>query len=177
VTSDEEYSKANFEKFRTLRTAFKKDGTITAANASTLNDGAAACVLMTESAAQQHNVSPLARVVAFADAATLPIDFPIAPALAVPKVLEMAGITKEDISMWEINEAFSVVALANMKLLDIDPAKVNVNGGAVSIGHPIGMSGARITLHMAHALKPGQYGCASICNGGGGASAIIIQKL
>ncbi|XP_067950416.1 uncharacterized protein [Watersipora subatra] len=177
VTKDEEYSKADFSKFKSLRSAFKKEGTITAANASTLNDGAAACVLMSEDAATKHNVTPLARVVAYADAATEPIDFPIAPALAIPKVLAMAGISKDDVTMWEINEAFSVVALANIKLLDLDPSKVNVNGGAVSIGHPIGMSGARITLHMAHALQAGQYGLGAICNGGGGASAILIQKL
>uniref|UniRef100_A0A8C7RT76 acetyl-CoA C-acetyltransferase n=1 Tax=Oncorhynchus mykiss TaxID=8022 RepID=A0A8C7RT76_ONCMY len=114
---------------------------------------------------------------AFADAATAPIDFPIAPAFAVPKVLAAAGLKKEDIAMWEINEAFSVVVLANVKMLDIDPSKVNVNGGAVSLGHPIGMSGARIVGHMVHALKSGQYGLAGICNGGGGASSIIIQKL
>ncbi|CDQ66059.1 unnamed protein product [Oncorhynchus mykiss] len=110
-------------------------------------------------------------------AATAPIDFPIAPAFAVPKVLAAAGLKKEDIAMWEINEAFSVVVLANVKMLDIDPSKVNVNGGAVSLGHPIGMSGARIVGHMVHALKSGQYGLAGICNGGGGASSIIIQKL
>ncbi|NWW11220.1 THILA acetyltransferase, partial [Oreocharis arfaki] len=118
---------------------------------------------------------------AFADAAVDPIDFPIAPAYAVPKArIKLSGETglkKEDIAMWEINEAFSVVVLANIKMLGIDPQKVNINGGAVSLGHPIGMSGARIVVHMAHALKQGQYGLAGICNGGGGASAILIQKL
>uniref|UniRef100_A0AAX7TIU3 acetyl-CoA C-acetyltransferase n=1 Tax=Astatotilapia calliptera TaxID=8154 RepID=A0AAX7TIU3_ASTCA len=114
---------------------------------------------------------------AFADAAVAPIDFPIAPAFAVPKVLDAAGLKKDDIAMWEINEAFSVVVLANIKMLNIDPAKVNVNGGAVSLGHPIGMSGARIVGHMVHNLKSGQYGLAGICNGGGGASSILIQKL
>uniref|UniRef100_A0A8C8S8Z4 acetyl-CoA C-acetyltransferase n=1 Tax=Pelusios castaneus TaxID=367368 RepID=A0A8C8S8Z4_9SAUR len=114
---------------------------------------------------------------AFADAAVDPIDFPIAPAYAVPKVLSNAGLKKEDIAMWEINEAFSVVVLANIKMLGIDPQKVNIHGGAVSLGHPIGMSGARIVAHMAHLLKQGQYGLAGICNGGGGASAILIQKL
>uniref|UniRef100_A0A673Z8P2 acetyl-CoA C-acetyltransferase n=1 Tax=Salmo trutta TaxID=8032 RepID=A0A673Z8P2_SALTR len=121
--------------------------------------------------------SELVSAASFADAATAPIDFPIAPAFAVPKVLAAAGLKKEDIAMWEINEAFSVVVLANVKMLDIDPSKVNVNGGAVSLGHPIGMSGARIVGHMVHALKSGQYGLAGICNGGGGASSIIIQKL
>uniref|UniRef100_A0A8D1YI99 Acetyl-CoA acetyltransferase, mitochondrial n=2 Tax=Sus scrofa TaxID=9823 RepID=A0A8D1YI99_PIG len=114
---------------------------------------------------------------AFADAAVDPIDFPIAPAYAVPKVLKDAGLKKEDVTMWEVNEAFSVVVLANIKMLEIDPQKVNINGGAVSLGHPIGMSGARIVVHLAHALKQGEYGLASICNGGGGASAMLIQKL
>ncbi|ERE76124.1 acetyl-CoA acetyltransferase [Cricetulus griseus] len=114
---------------------------------------------------------------AFADAAVDPIDFPVAPAYAVPKVLKYAGLKKEDIAMWEVNEAFSVVVLANIKMLEIDPQKVNIHGGAVSLGHPIGMSGARIVVHLAHALKRGQFGLASICNGGGGASAVLIEKL
>ncbi|XP_039085081.1 acetyl-CoA acetyltransferase, mitochondrial-like, partial [Hyaena hyaena] len=152
-------------------------GTVTAANASTLNDGAAALVLMTAEAAKRLGVKPLARIAAFADAAVDPIDFPIAPAHAVPKVLKDAGLKKEDITMWEVNEAFSLVVLANMKLLELDPQKVNINGGAVSLGHPIGMSGARIVVHMVHALKPGQYGLGSICNGGGGASAMLVQRL
>nr|DBA32691.1 TPA: hypothetical protein GDO54_000464 [Pyxicephalus adspersus] len=152
-------------------------GTVTAANASTLNDGAAALVLMTSEVAKRLNITPLARILAFADAAVEPIDFPIAPAYAIPKVLSAAGVKKENVAMWEINEAFSVVVLANVKMLNIDPARVNVNGGAVSLGHPIGMSGARIVGHMAHALKKGEYGVAGICNGGGGASAILIEKL
>ncbi|XP_013383247.1 acetyl-CoA acetyltransferase, mitochondrial [Lingula anatina] len=177
VTEDEEYMKVNFEKFKTLRTAFQKDGTVTAANASTLNDGAAALLLMTEKAAAKLNVTPLARIIGFADAATAPIDFTIAPVSAMQKVLSMTSVTKEDIAMFEINEAFSVVALANIKLLDLDPSKVNIHGGAVSIGHPIGMSGARITGHLVHNLKAGEKGLAGICNGGGGASAILIEKL
>lgn len=177
VSEDEEYSKVNFDKVRSLKPAFEKDGTVTAANASTLNDGAAAMVLMTAQAAEKLKVKPLARIVGFADAAVAPIEFPIAPAYAMPKVLEQTGVKKEDIAMFEINEAFSVVALANMKLLDLDPTKVNINGGAVSIGHPIGMSGARITGHMVHNLKPGEKGLAGICNGGGGASAILIERL
>uniref|UniRef100_A0A8C7VZ24 acetyl-CoA C-acetyltransferase n=1 Tax=Oncorhynchus mykiss TaxID=8022 RepID=A0A8C7VZ24_ONCMY len=178
VSEDEEWRRVDFSKVPKLRAVFQKEnGTVTAANASTLNDGAAALVLMTVDAAKRLGVTPLARIVSFADAATAPIDFPIAPAFAVPKVLAAAGLKKEDIAMWEINEAFSVVVLANVKMLDIDPSKVNVNGGAVSLGHPIGMSGARIVGHMVHALKSGQYGLAGICNGGGGASSIIIQKL
>ncbi|XP_019379329.1 PREDICTED: acetyl-CoA acetyltransferase, mitochondrial [Gavialis gangeticus] len=175
---DEEYRRVDFSKVPKLKTVFQKEnGTVTAANASTLNDGAAALVMMTTDAARRLNVTPLARIVAFADAAVAPIDFPIAPAYAVPKVLSEAGLKKEDIEMWEINEAFSVVVLANIKMLGIDPQKVNIHGGAVSLGHPIGMSGARIVVHMVHALKQGQHGLAGICNGGGGASAILIQKL
>ncbi|XP_031713280.1 acetyl-CoA acetyltransferase, mitochondrial, partial [Anarrhichthys ocellatus] len=178
VSEDEEWRRVDFSKVPKLKTVFQREnGTVTAANASTLNDGAAALVLMTADAAKRLNVTPLARIVSFADAAVAPIDFPIAPAFAVPKVLDAAGLKKEDITMWEINEAFSVVVLANIKMLDIDPAKVNVNGGAVSLGHPIGMSGARIVGHMVHSLKSGQYGLAGICNGGGGASSILIQKL
>ncbi|XP_053564525.1 acetyl-CoA acetyltransferase, mitochondrial [Bombina bombina] len=178
VQEDEEYKRVDFSKFSKLKTVFQKDnGTVTAANASTLNDGAAALVLMTSDAAKKLNVKPLARIISFADSAVDPIDFPIAPAYAIPKVLSDAGLKKEDIAMWEINEAFSVVVLANIKMLEIDPAKVNVNGGAVSLGHPIGMSGARIVGHMVHALKKGQFGVAGICNGGGGASAILIEKL
>ncbi|XP_054753454.2 acetyl-CoA acetyltransferase, mitochondrial-like [Lytechinus pictus] len=177
VSEDEEYSKVNFDKVRSLKAVFEKDGTVTAANASTLNDGAAAMVLMTAQAAEKLKVTPLARIVGFADAAVAPIEFPIAPAHAMPKVLEQTGVKKEDIAMFEINEAFSVVVLANVKLLDLDPTKVNINGGAVSIGHPIGMSGTRITGHMVHNLKPGEKGLAGICNGGGGASAIIVERL
>lgn len=177
ISEDEEYKKVNFEKFTTLKSVFQKDGTITAANASTLNDGAGAIVLMSAQAAERLKVKPLARIMGFADAALEPIDFPIAPAYAIPKVLENTGVKKDDIDMWEINEAFSVVVLANILELGLDKEKVNIHGGAVSLGHPIGMSGNRITTHMVHALKKGQKGCAGICNGGGGASAIIIEKL
>ncbi|XP_041352219.1 acetyl-CoA acetyltransferase, mitochondrial-like [Gigantopelta aegis] len=178
VSEDEEYKKVNFDKFKSLRPVFvKENGTVTAANASTLNDGAAALVLMTAQAADRLKVKPLARIIGFADAAVAPIDFPIAPAAAVPKILKFTGVKASDIDMWEINEAFSVVVLANVKSLDIDIQKVNIYGGAVSIGHPIGMSGARLTGLMAHNLKPGQKGLASICNGGGGASAILIEAL
>ncbi|KAG8177001.1 hypothetical protein JTE90_006946 [Oedothorax gibbosus] len=178
VDTDEEYKRVNFDKVPQLPTVFQKEnGTITAANASTINDGAAACVLMTAQAAERMKVKPLARVVGFADAAVEPIDFPISPAFAIPKVLEQTGLKKEDIALWEINEAFSVVVLANIKMLSLDPSKVNVHGGAVSLGHPIGMSGTRIVNHLVHSLTSNQYGLAAICNGGGGASAIIIQKL
>jgi len=178
VKEDEEYKRINFDKFGKLATVFQRDnGTVTAGNASTLNDGGAAVVLTTSDVAQRMNLKPLARVVAFQDAETDPIDFTIAPALAIPKLLEKGGIHKNDVAMWEINEAFSLVVVANMKKLDIDPAKVNIHGGAVSLGHPIGMSGARLVTHLSHTLKAGEYGCASICNGGGGASSILIQKL
>uniref|UniRef100_A0A672YGD6 acetyl-CoA C-acetyltransferase n=1 Tax=Sphaeramia orbicularis TaxID=375764 RepID=A0A672YGD6_9TELE len=165
VSEDEEWRRVDFSKVPKLRAVFQKEnGTVTAANASTLNDGAAALVLMTADAAKRLNVTPLARVVSFSKYYKI-------------LVLDAAGLKKDDISMWEINEAFSVVVLANIKMLDIDPTKVNVNGGAVSLGHPIGMSGARIVGHMVHNLKSGQYGLAGICNGGGGASSILIQKL
>ncbi|XP_063492552.1 acetyl-CoA acetyltransferase, mitochondrial isoform X5 [Symphalangus syndactylus] len=178
VKEDEEYKRVDFSKVPKLKTVFQKEnGTVTAANASTLNDGAAALVLMTADAAKRLNVTPLARIVAFADAAVEPIDFPIAPVYAASMVLKDVGLKKEDIALWEVNEAFSLVVLANIKMLEIDPQKVNINGGAVSLGHPIGMSGARIVGHLTHALKQGEYGLASICNGGGGASAMLIQKL
>lgn len=178
VKEDEEYKRVNFDKVSSVPTVFQRDGgTITAANASTLNDGAAACVLMTAKAAEKYKVKPLARIVGFADAAVEPIDFPIAPAYAMPKVLEQVGKKTQDITMWEINEAFSIVVLAIIKQMNLDPSKVNVNGGAVSLGHPIGMSGTRIVNHMALNLKQGQLGMAGICNGGGGASAILIERI
>jgi acetyl-CoA C-acetyltransferase len=166
VSEDEEYKRVNFDKFGKLSTVFQKEnGTVTAGNASTLNDGGAALVLMTAEAAARLNCKPIARIIGFQDAETDPIDFPIAPALAIPKLLEKNGVKKDDVALWEINEAFSLVVLANQKKLDVDPAKVNVYGGAVSLGHPIGMSGARLCTHLAHVLKKGQIGCASICNG------------
>lgn len=176
VSEDEEYKNVKLEKIPSLRPVFDKNGTITAANASTLNDGASAVVLASEAEVKKLGVKPLAKIVAFADAACAPIDFPIAPAYAIPKALERAGLTKDDISLFEINEAFSAVALANNQMLGLDASKVNVLGGGVSLGHPIGSSGARIVVTLAHALKPGQYGCAGVCNGGGGASAIIIKR-
>jgi len=178
VSEDEEYKRVDPARFPKLPTAFlKENGTLTAGNSSVLSDGAAACVLATAEAAERLGAKPLARIVSFADAATDPIDFPIAPGFGVPIALKRAGLRKEDIALWEINEAFSVVVLANIKMLDIDPEKVNVHGGAVSLGHPIGMSGCRIVNHLVYALKAGEYGLASICNGGGGSSTVIIQKL
>lgn len=178
VTEDEEFKKVNFDKFAKLATVFQKEaGTVTAGNASTLSDGAAATVLMTAEAAQQLGCTPLARIVGYADGATDPIDFPIAPKFATEKLLKQTGMSAADVDLWEINEAFSVVVLANMKLECLDPAKVNIHGGAVSLGHPLGASGTRIVNHLVFALQPGQKGVASICNGGGGASAIMIEKL
>lgn len=178
VTEDEEYKKVNFEKFSKLSTVFQKEGgTVTAGNASTLSDGAAATVLMTAQAADSLQCKPLARIVGYADGATNPIDFPIAPKFATDKLLQQTGVSVADVDLWEINEAFSVVVLANIKLSQIDPARVNIHGGAVSLGHPLGASGTRIVNHLVFALKPGQKGVASICNGGGGASAIMIERL
>ncbi|KAJ1729505.1 Acetyl-CoA acetyltransferase A, mitochondrial [Coemansia biformis] len=177
VSVDEEYTNVNFDKVSALRPVFAKDGTVTAANASTINDGASALLLLAADRAAGLGVQPLARIVSYADAATLPIDFPLAPSLAVPIALDRAGLAVKDIALWEFNEAFSVVARVNEKILGLDPAKVNIAGGAVALGHPIGSSGARIVVTLTHLLKPGQFGCAAICNGGGGASAIVIQRL
>ena len=180
VEHDEEYLKADFEKFGNLKPVFKKDedgGTITAANAPGLNDGGAACVMMTEEFAKRNGIKPLARVVGFGDAALAPIDFPTAPAAAIPKVLTSCGLKTDDIALFEINEAFSVVVLVTNQILELDINKVNVHGGAVSLGHPIGMSGARIVNHLVHNLAAGEKGMAAICNGGGGAAAMIIEKL
>jgi len=178
VTEDEEFKKVNFDKFAKLATVFQRDGgTVTAGNASTLSDGAAATVLMTEEAVNKFGATPLARIIGYADGATDPIDFPIAPKFSTDKLLKMVDMSPEDVDLWEINEAFAVVVLANMKLHNLDPEKVNIHGGAVSLGHPLGASGARIVNHLAYALKPGQKGVASICNGGGGASSIMIQRV
>merc|ERR1712227_628838 len=173
-----EYKKVNFDKFSKLATVFQKEGgTVTAGNASTLSDGAAATVLMTAEAAERLGCKPLARIVGYADGATEPIDFPIAPKFATDKLLKQTGMNAADVDLWEVNEAFSVVVLANMKISELDPGKVNIHGGAVSLGHPLGASGTRIVNHLVFALKPGQRGVASICNGGGGASSIMIEKL
>jgi len=179
VAEDEDYTKVKFDRMPTLAPAFEKDGTITAANASNLNDGAAAVVLMSRERAEAMGLKPLARILGFADAQQAPEWFTTTPAKAMPKAIAAAGLQISDIAYFEINEAFSVVALANMKDLGISHDKTNIYGGAVSIGHPIGCSGARITITLLSALinNNARYGCAGICNGGGGASAIVIERL
>lgn len=179
IAEDEEYTRVNFDKIPGLRPVFTKDGTVTAANASTINDGAAALVLVSEDAMQRLGLKPLARIVSFADAAQEPEWFTVAPTKAAPKALERAGLKLEDIDYFEVNEAFAVVTLAFNKVLKVPVDRVNVLGGAVSIGHPLGASGARIITTLANVLqqKNGRYGLAAICNGGGGASAMIIEKM
>jgi acetyl-CoA C-acetyltransferase len=178
MDEDEEISAVNFDKIPLLKPVFSKDGTVTAANASTINDGASMVILASKKAVKEHNLTPIAKILGFADAAQEPIWFTTAPALAIPKALKHAGIDQNQVDFYEINEAFSVVVLANNNLLDLDPKKVNIHGGAVSIGHPIGCSGARITGTLANTLidKEGKIGVAGICNGGGGASAIVLEK-
>ena len=177
-SKDEEPFNVKFEKIPGLKPAFIKDGTITAANASTMNDGAAAVVLMSQEKAEALGIKPIAILKSYADAEQAPEWFTTAPALAVPKAVEKAGITTADLDCIELNEAFSVVGLANTQLMQLDAAKVNVKGGAVSIGHPLGCSGARIVVTLIHALKgrSGKFGAAGICNGGGGASAVVIEN-
>ena len=167
------------DKFPGLKPAFAKNGTITPANASKLNDGACVFVLMSEKAAKERGLKPLARIAAYEDASVAPIDFGLAPSLAANKLFKRTGLTAANIEYHEINEAFSAVALANMKLMDLDHSRVNVNGGAVALGHPLGASGARIILSLISVLKQknGTLGMASICNGGGGASAIVIERM
>jgi acetyl-CoA C-acetyltransferase len=177
VKQDEEYKRVIFEKVPSLRSAFKQGGTITAANSSPLSDGASALILTSAEKAKELGLQPIAKVISWADAGVDPIDFPAAPTVALPKALEKANLTVEDIALFEFNEAFSVVVRIAEQVLKIDPAKINVNGGAVALGHAIGNSGSRIVVSLAHALQPGQYGAAAICNGGGAASAIVIQKL
>ncbi|MBK9195307.1 MAG: acetyl-CoA C-acyltransferase [Flavobacteriales bacterium] len=179
VAEDEEFKSVSFEKIPGLKPVFQQGGTVTAANASTINDGAAAMVLMSAEKAASLGVKPLAKVLAYADAEQAPEWFTTSPALAIPRAVEKAGLKMSDISFYEINEAFSVVSLANIQLLKLDPAKVNVNGGAVSLGHPLGCSGARIIVTLINVLKQNgaKYGVAGICNGGGGASAIVIEAL
>ncbi len=178
VIEDEEYKNVKMEKISTLRPTFNKDGSVTAANASTLNDGAAALVLMSKEKANELDLTPLATIKGYADAALEPEWFTIAPAKAIPKALAKADTTIDAVDYFEFNEAFSVVGLANTKLLELDAEKVNVNGGAVSLGHPLGCSGARIVVTLINVLKQnnGKLGAAGICNGGGGASAIIIEN-
>jgi acetyl-CoA C-acetyltransferase len=178
VSKDEEYTNVKIEKIPALRPAFTKDGTVTAANASTINDGAAAMVLMSKEKAKELGIKPLATIKSFADAAQEPKWFTTAPAKALPKALSKANITINDVDYFEFNEAFSVVGLANMKILGLDDSKVNVNGGAVSLGHPLGCSGARILVTLINVLEQNNanIGAAAICNGGGGASAIVIER-
>jgi len=175
---DEEPKAVKFDKIPSLKPVFKKDGTVTAANASTLNDGAAAVVLMSKDKADELGIKPLGRIVAYADAQQAPEWFTTAPSKAIPLALHRAGLSSDEIDFFEINEAFSVVAIANNQLLKLDPAKVNVNGGAVALGHPLGASGARIIVTLLSVLQQnsGKYGAAGICNGGGGASAMIIEN-
>lgn len=177
VSEDEEYKQVRMDKIPSLRPAFQKDGTVTAANASTLNDGASAMVLASAEAVERLGLKPIAKLVAAADAAQAPEWFTTAPAKALPKALAKAGWTTEDVDLWELNEAFAVVGLANNKLLGLDAAKVNVNGGAVALGHPLGSSGSRIMVTLLHALRARglRKGAAGICNGGGGASAMCIE--
>lgn len=177
MSEDEEWKGLNVSKVPSLRAVFKKNGTVTAANASTINDGASAVLVVSEDFMKLHGLTPLAKIRSFGDAACKPIDFPIAPALAMPKVLAQAGLQTGDIDYFEINEAFSVVALANMKLCNVDHDKTNIWGGAVSLGHPIGSSGCRIVVTLLNILKSknASLGVAGICNGGGGATAIVLE--
>ena len=177
IDEDEEYKNFNEDKLRSLRPVFTKEGTVTAGNASTINDGASALVLMSLEKCKSLNLNPLAKIIAFSDVAQDPKWFTTSPAKSVPKVLEKAKLKIDDIDLFELNEAFSVVGLANIKILNIDKNKVNVNGGAVSLGHPLGCSGARIVTTLINTLiqNDKKTGLAAICNGGGGASSIIIQ--
>jgi acetyl-CoA C-acetyltransferase len=179
IDKDEEPFNVKFDKIPSLRPAFTKEGTATAANSSTMNDGASALVLMSREKATELGLTPIARIVSYADAEQAPEWFTTAPALVVPKAVAKAGLSMDDISYYELNEAFSVVALANAKLMNLSADKVNVNGGAVALGHPLGSSGSRIIVTLINVLhqKGGQYGAAGICNGGGGGSAVVIEKL
>ena len=179
VDKDEEPSKVNFDKLPQLNPAFSKEGTVTAANASTMNDGAAAVVLMSAEKAKELGIKPIAIIKSFADAEQDPKWFTTSPSLALPKALQKANLTINDIHFFEFNEAFSVVGIVNTEILKIDPAKVNIHGGAVALGHPLGCSGARIIVSLVHILKKhkAKYGAAAICNGGGGASAMVIEFL
>lgn len=176
---DEEPFNVKFDKISSLSPAFQKEGTVTAANASTMNDGAAALVLMSKEKAEELGLTPIAKILSYADAEQAPEWFTTTPSLAVPKAVAKAGLKMEDISYWELNEAFAVVGIENTKRMNLDPSKVNVHGGAVSLGHPLGASGARIIVTLINVLKQNKarYGAAGICNGGGGASAMVIENL
>lgn len=179
VSEDEEYKNVKLEKIPALRAVFTKEGTVTAANASTLNDGASALVLMSKEKAEELGLTPIAKIVGYGDAAHEPEWFTTAPSKAVPVALKKAGLETSDIDYWELNQAFSVVGIANTQKLGLDPAKVDVNGGAVALGHPLGNSGSRIIVTLINVLKQngGKYGAAGICNGGGGASAMVIENV
>ena len=179
IKEDEEYKNVFLDKIPGLRPAFDKDGTITAANASTINDGASALILASKEAVDKYELKPIAKIVSYADAAQAPEWFTTAPSLAIPKALEKANLKISDVDFWELNQAFSVVGIANTKILGLDPSKVDVNGGAVALGHPLGNSGSRIVVTLINVLKQnaGKLGGAGICNGGGGASAIIIENI
>jgi acetyl-CoA C-acetyltransferase len=179
VLEDEEYKNVFLDKIPSLRPAFDKDGTITAANASTLNDGASALILASKEAVEKYGLKPIAKIVSYADAAQAPEWFTTAPSLAIPKALEKVGMTKDQVDFWELNQAFSVVGIANTKILGLNPEKVDVNGGAVALGHPLGNSGSRVIVTLINVLKQngGKIGGAGICNGGGGASAMIIENI
>jgi acetyl-CoA C-acetyltransferase len=179
MDTDEEFSKVMFDKIPNLRSAFSKDGTVTAANASTINDGASALIIVSEEAVKKYNLSPIAEIMSYADAAREPQWFTTAPVLAAPKAIKKANINIEDVDIFEVNEAFAVVPLAFNKELGISEDKVNVNGGAVALGHPLGASGARILTTLVHALHTynKEIGCSTLCNGGGGASAMVIKKV
>jgi len=176
---DEEPFNVKFDKIPELKPAFQKEGTVTAANASTMNDGAAALVLMSKEKAEELGLKPIAKIISYADAEQAPEWFTTTPTLAVPKAVAKAGLQMSDIDYWELNEAFAVVGIENTKRMKLDPAKVNVHGGAVSLGHPLGASGARIIVTLINVLKhnKGKYGAAGICNGGGGASAMVIENM
>ncbi|GMG55727.1 unnamed protein product [Ambrosiozyma monospora] len=180
VSIDEESSKLDEQRLRSARTVFKKEnGTVTAPNASPINDGGAAVILVSEKKLKELGIKPIAKIIGWGDAAHAPVDFTTAPALAVPKAVKHAGLTLDQVDFFEFNEAFSVVGVANTKLLKLDPSKVNVYGGAVALGHPLGCSGARVVVTLANVLaqEGGKIGAAGICNGGGGASAIVIERV
>lgn len=179
IAKDEEPFNVKFDKIPSLNPAFQKEGTVTAANASTMNDGAAALVLISKEKAEELGLKPIARIVSYADAEQAPEWFTTTPSLAVPRAVEKAGLNMEDISYWELNEAFSVVGIENTRRMKLDPARVNAHGGAVSLGHPLGASGARIIVTLINVLKANnaRYGAAGICNGGGGASALVVEAL
>jgi len=179
LEKDEEPFNVKFDKIPTLKPAFQKDGTVTAANASSMNDGAASMILVSENKLKELGLKPLARILSYADAEQAPEWFTTSPSIAVPRAVKKAGLKTEDISYWELNEAFAVVGIENSRRMELDPSKVNIHGGAVSLGHPLGCSGARIMVTLLHILlqEKARYGAAGICNGGGGASAMVIENL